>query len=738
MRIGAKVLLHCADMNDRSPKGYGRVGDEAAPTLTDAFAAGVRHGSSNWFLTALGVVVLAVALAILGLGAANYSATREIAPACDGNCKQASLELINVYRNAIRNADSPPSGIGWADLTIAPGNNENRGRIVVSANSNLAILKKDTQEMISIVDLPTFFGGVVTDNTIVTFDPIHERFFASTFDVQACKNAANTTSPPSIARPLCVGVGLFGPQTFGVSGMVVQAIPANGCSALTNAAAVAGKIVMMQRGGCPFLLKAQNGQAAGAIGNIIYRVDSTQAADMTPDNPSLTSIPSIQITLADYNMITANLPVTVTMSGPAPTALSTTMRIAVSKTAFPDTHLDFWKYAFRSAIWNVTDGDFPAHATNADTFMLAAQNFGTFYPGYSQDDAYVGASICAINKADLMDGTGANELWQVEFPKTSNFYMPASTRTPLTDRDQPVFFVSIGELDSDLMVHTMNIVWGTSSGINSMDPVRVPMPTPIYGYSPPATIRQPLPELPIGMESLVFVRSAFFDGNSLWAVLSHNVSAVHTVVRWFEFDVTNATLNGQISLRQWGDINQGIDLDIAFPQIITDKDGNAFVGFVMTGTNNYITSAWTGRLKSDPLGTMRYPLQPWLQGNYTMYKTTENNRLYTYTGISIDPVDRKTVYMFNQMPDPNGVFLTDDIANQWTAAIGMMQINRAGPCPEGPVTSPKHNKIDYKAERRAVPAQASALATATADEIQNITESASNVPWFFGVAALDE
>ena len=40
----------------------------------------------------------------------------------------------------------------------------------------------------------------------------------------------------------------------------------DGCSAFTNAAAVAGKIALIERGTCGFALKARNATDAGAAG----------------------------------------------------------------------------------------------------------------------------------------------------------------------------------------------------------------------------------------------------------------------------------------------------------------------------------------------------------------------------------------------------------------------------------------------------------------------------------------
>jgi len=71
------------------------------------------------------------------------------------------------------------------------------------------------------------------------------------------------------------GIGnITGPSETPVTGLLVvvddgSAIPEEGCTALINAADVAGKIAVIRRGSCAFSAKIQNAQDAGAIGVIV-------------------------------------------------------------------------------------------------------------------------------------------------------------------------------------------------------------------------------------------------------------------------------------------------------------------------------------------------------------------------------------------------------------------------------------------------------------------------------------
>ncbi len=130
-------------------------------------------------------------------------------------------------------------------------------------------------------------------------------------------------SPAGIAgnyAALAAGFIPAPPNPAGQTAAVVQALdPADasgpsttdGCSPLTNAAAVAGKIALLDRGTCGFLVKVQNAQAAGAIGAIVVNnavgdPNLTVMGGTAPPGPAVT-IPSVFISLADGNTIKAQL-----------------------------------------------------------------------------------------------------------------------------------------------------------------------------------------------------------------------------------------------------------------------------------------------------------------------------------------------------------------------------------------------------------------------------------------------
>ena len=119
-------------------------------------------------------------------------------------------------------------------------------------------------------------------------------------------------TPASVAGTYLAGPASFGP-TLTVAGVAGEVMPVPdtapdlglACSPLSvlNAAAVSGKIALVDRGVCGFTVKAANVQAAGAIGMIVVdNVAGSPPPGLGGSDPTIT-IPAVRITLADGNAL---------------------------------------------------------------------------------------------------------------------------------------------------------------------------------------------------------------------------------------------------------------------------------------------------------------------------------------------------------------------------------------------------------------------------------------------------
>jgi PA domain len=122
-------------------------------------------------------------------------------------------------------------------------------------------------------------------------------------------------SPAAIARTYQFGTAAFGPPVGSpnVTDPVIAAQDAadaagpsttDGCTAFTNAAAIAGNIALVERGTCGFALKARNATNAGASAVVIYNNEANAGAappGMADDgiNGQFVTIPAVSLTRPD-------------------------------------------------------------------------------------------------------------------------------------------------------------------------------------------------------------------------------------------------------------------------------------------------------------------------------------------------------------------------------------------------------------------------------------------------------
>jgi hypothetical protein len=123
-------------------------------------------------------------------------------------------------------------------------------------------------------------------------------------------------APPAIAGVLDAGDAEFGPALgTGITGTLVRALdPVEGpgqtatdaCSSLTNAAEMSGRIALIDRGVCDFIVKVKNAQNAGAIGAVVVNNQGDAFISMGGVDPSIV-IPSAFVGQSDGALLEANL-----------------------------------------------------------------------------------------------------------------------------------------------------------------------------------------------------------------------------------------------------------------------------------------------------------------------------------------------------------------------------------------------------------------------------------------------
>jgi hypothetical protein len=118
------------------------------------------------------------------------------------------------------------------------------------------------------------------------------------------------TAPASVAGTYTVGTAGFGLplSSPGITAVAVAALPTDACSTITNAAAVAGKIALVDRGTCTFVLKAKNVQDAGATALII--ANNASGVIGMGGSDATVAIPSVMVSQSDGALLRGALPIT--------------------------------------------------------------------------------------------------------------------------------------------------------------------------------------------------------------------------------------------------------------------------------------------------------------------------------------------------------------------------------------------------------------------------------------------
>lgn len=213
---------------------------------------------------------------------------------------------------------------------------------------------------------------------------------ANTVDAGAIAGGFTVSAPVGIAGTYLATEAQFGPDlaaTGPVTGELVYTTPADGCSPITNAAAVSGKIALIDRGTCEFQAKVKNAQDAGAIGVLIANNAAGAPITMGGANP-LVVIPSMMTTLDVGNLLKANLaaPVTVTL----------TAEFRNTMVSIDPSQVDKVVSTSSRGVRRVDTGLKPDISAPGDTIFSAATGTG------NQGVSYGGTSMAAPHVAGVM------------------------------------------------------------------------------------------------------------------------------------------------------------------------------------------------------------------------------------------------------------------------------------------------------------------------------------------------
>jgi subtilisin family serine protease len=265
--------------------------------------------------TAAGFGVTAAGATYTGSYATALPADLRIQP---GVAPKASLYAIRVF-GCTGSTDLVPEALDWAldpnddgdfsdhlDVVNMSLGSPNGGLNDISAEA------ADNAAQSGIIVVAS--SGNSGDSYMITGSP---AVSPRTISVAASMDGGEQAGKVQIATPSAIaGVYAATPAAFGpplpasaTTDTLVMANPAIACSALSNAAEISGKTVVIDRGTCAFAVKVANAQAAGAVAVIVANNNGAPIV-MAPSGTAVDAtitIPSAMISQADGNLIKAQM-----------------------------------------------------------------------------------------------------------------------------------------------------------------------------------------------------------------------------------------------------------------------------------------------------------------------------------------------------------------------------------------------------------------------------------------------
>ncbi len=671
---------------------------------------------------------------------------------CGCPCDSANMDTITEFRDASNQFTSSREGfIRTADPSVAVGPD----RVVENVNVRVIIRDKATNAVLNSYPAEDFWGTPICCDQSVIYDFNDDRFImVALFTVT---NMANCTvdAPPEIAqtfygRPSNAFVG-----SYDFNAEVFLADPDDASAPITNPLSeTSGKIALV-RSGNPFspgsVTKTTNcktgvGGATGIAGVLIY--DERPGAEGRP-NGGIFGIADVPAVACGGNVgqdiigqLELNETVSVTLQNENVISFGYTP-LAVSKSSSPTSKEDWFFYSVGSR-------DGPAHPydfsnNRPDLPQVGVDEAAIYINSHQPQDLnfpFAPNIIVAMDKVPLLDGTAPQfpailppaVVPYVEFiPQPppwpdgplfgTQLTIPSILRPPKTHAQHVTFGISVPTTNasaSQISVHVIQNPLTTpivSDFILDVDPWDgvdgSPLPQ-IFGF-PPVTVQPQVFSNAFGqlmISTILNPNNFFYPDQAIW--FNDSLWCVQVVPnqgrwegRWYEIDTTQlfSVANPRLTLRQEGTIFDHNDptTSISFARIEVDGAGSASVAFLMNGPNKFITHAHTGRLVTDPLGSMRLPYQEANDANGVVYVANLLDFAFIipdfglvvfstfndFAFIALDPVDKRTFTYYSQYvnlsPDDLVTFFN---ATGWTTAWHTWQIN------EGCGDSPTHSDTD--------------------------------------------
>src|SRR5438309_2235059 len=327
--------------------------------------------------------------------------------------------------------------------------------------------------------------------------------------------------------------------------------------------------------------------------------------------------------------------------------------MAVSTTS--DATQSYYRYEFS---FGGNTPDYPKLAVWPDAYYWTANTF-------SSANTFVGANPCAFDRATMLSGGPANAICMQQNPSIDSLLPADLDGTTPPPTGEPNFYLQM-VAPSNLNLFKFHVDFTTPANSTFTGPTAIPVAPFSEACGGGTCIPQPgtTQQLDSLSDRLMFrlAYRNFGDHESL--VVNHSVTAGNSVgVRWYEIRSPNVTP----TVFQQGTFSPDSQYRW-MGSIAMDQSGDIAVGYSASSSSNFPAVRYTGRVPSDPAGTMESE-NSIIEG--TGSQTNGSSRWGDYSGMSVDPADDCTFWYTNEYLTTNGSF-------NWNTRIGSFKFTSCG------------------------------------------------------------
>ena len=293
---------------------------------------------------------------------------------------------------------------------------------------------------------------------------------------------------------------------------------------------------------------------------------------------------------------------------------------------------------------------------------------------------YEGPAACAVNRAAMLAGTAATMQCFYNTGASNNAWLPSDLDGAMPPPNgAPNYYLAFDPNDHSLDLWQFHVNWTTPSESTFTGPTNIPVSTFIEPCGDSVTVFTPqdncvpqagTSEMLGAFGDELMYRVAYRNFGSHQALVANHTVQVgtgsdQTGIRWYELR------NSGSGFAPYQEGTYAPDSNYRWMgSIAMDKAGDIAVGYNVSSSSMSPSIRYTGRLATDPLGTMETENDVLSAANIATSSLTSTYRWGDYSSLAVDPSDDCSFWYTTEYIPPK--------TNHWATRIASFKFPSCG------------------------------------------------------------